>query len=299
MDTSELLRRARLIEIKTRGAVNSGLSGGYRSAFRGRGMSLSEVREYRAGDDVRDLDWNVTARTGRAHVKVYEEERELTVMLLVDVSGSMLFGLRGGSLFSLAAEISASIALSATRAGDKVGLLLFGDGVRGYVPPGKGRGHAMTVLRRMLEAAPGSGQGAQGGSTNLEAGLEYLLRVRRRRCICFVVSDFLSQAPWQRTLRQAAHRHDVVAIRLEDERLGSLTNVGLLSVRDAENGREMVVDTSSRRVRTDYATAWQTFCQQTDEALRRGGVDQVVIRTGEDYLRALSALMNRRIARRA
>lgn len=288
MEKGELLKRVRRIEIKTRAMANSVFAGGYHSAFKGRGMSFAEVREYRAGDDVRDVDWNVTARLNRPYVKVFEEERELTVMLLVDVSGSHDFGTREKTVRELAAEVAASLAFSAIDAGDKIGMLLFADGVEKFIPPAKGRRHVLYLIRELLEFTP------TGRHTNIGAALTYMTKAIKRRCVCFVLSDFIADTHYSDPLMLANRRHDVVAVRLYDQHMAELPNVGLVKVEDAETGHKVYVDTSSRSVREAHSRWWNDQNRKVDETLRRCGVDDVSISTDGDYVRELLLLFAKR-----
>ena len=224
MDTEELLKRVKRIELKTRALTNNVFAGEYRSAFKGRGMSFAEVREYQPGDDVRDIDWNVTARTNRSHIKIYEEERELTVMLLIDVSGSLVFGSGESSQRDVVTEIAATLAFSAAQNNDKVGAIFFSDQVEYFIPPKKGRKHVLYIIRELLNFIPKSRR------TDISVGLEHLMRAISRRSIAFLLSDFLDSKDYSQQLRMVAHRHDLVAVRVYDNRLAQLPNVGLLQV---------------------------------------------------------------------
>lgn len=288
-DSDDLLKRVRRVEIKTRALSSGVFAGEYHSAFRGRGMSFAEVREYRIGDDVRDIDRNVTARTGRPHVKVYEEERELTVMLVVDVSGSTDFGSGEASVRMLLAEMAATLAFSAGHTGDKVGLLLFSSGAPLFLPPGKGRSHTLGIIRALLEYAP------QEHSTNMGEALEYLMRVVRRRAIVFVMSDFLETPErYAEALHRMARKHDVAAIRVEDHRTAELPNVGLMKVCDAETGHELQLDTASAKVRALHALRHDEHVAALDDMMKRQGVDHVSVSPGDDYVKALMRLFARR-----
>ena len=285
----ELLKKVRNIEIKTRGAVNNLLAGEYHAAFKGRGMSFAEVREYHTGDDVRDIDWNVTARLSRPYVKVFEEERELTVMLLVDVSGSLDFGSGAMSQRELLTEVAATLACSASRNKDKVGVIFFSDHIEKFIPPQKGRRHILRIIRELLEYQPKSRR------TDVAAALDELMRVMRRRCIAFVLSDFLCPVEsLRKPLMVAARRHDVVALRMSDPRMESLPDVGLLRLRDAETGHEVYVDTSSRSQRQSFAAAAALRRNQWRDLLASLRVDCAEINTETDYVSVLQTLFAKR-----
>ena len=280
METTELLKRVRRIEIKTKGLSRQIFAGEYHSAFKGRGMSFSEVRNYQYGDDVRNIDWNVTARSGEPFVKVFEEERELTVMLLVDISKSSFFGSQKQLKNELITEICAVLAFSATNNNDKVGLLLFSDRVEKFLPPKKGRGHILRIIRELLDTKP------EGSGTDIGAALTYFTNMVKKRSICFLLSDFLA-TDYSRPLRLATRRHDLIGMHLVDPREEELPAVGLLRARDAETGAVDWIDTDSKRVRRQYA-AWyeeqQTYFQ---DAFKKSGADTLRVTTTEDYTRAL------------
>ena len=285
----ELLKKVRNIEIKTRGAVNNLFAGEYHAAFKGRGMSFADVREYHTGDDVRDIDWNVTARLSRPYVKVFEEERELTVMLLVDVSGSLDFGSGQTSQRELLTEVAATLACSASRNKDKVGVIFFSDHIEKFIPPQKGRRHILRIIRELLEYQPKSRR------TDVAAALDELMRVMRRRCIAFVLSDFLCPIePMRRPLMVAARRHDVVALRMADPRMETLPDVGLLRLRDAETGHEVYVDTSSRCQRQHFAAAAALRRDQWRDLLASLRVDCAEINAETDYVSVLQTLFAKR-----
>ena len=285
----ELLKKVRNIEIKTRGAVNNLFAGEYHAAFKGRGMSFAEVREYHTGDDVRDIDWNVTARLSRPYVKVFEEERELTVMLLVDVSGSLDFGSGPTSQRELLTEVAATLACSASRNKDKVGVIFFSDHIEKFIPPQKGRRHILRIIRELLEYQPKSRR------TDVAAALDELMRVMRRRCIAFVLSDFLCPIEAMRQpLMVATRRHDVVALRMADPRMESLPDVGLLRLRDAETGHEVYVDTSSRSQRQHFAAAAALRSKQWHDLLASLRVDCAEINAETDYVSVLQTLFAKR-----
>ncbi len=289
METSELLRKVRRIEIKTKGLSKHLFSGEYHSAFKGRGMSFSEVRNYQYGDDVRNIDWNVTARTGDPHVKVFEEERELTVMLLIDVSRSALFGTQQQLKSEIIVEICATLAFSAINNNDKVGVLFFSDQIERFIPPKKGRQHILYIIRELLNFEP------QHSGTDIGQALEYFTRVVKKRSICFVLSDFLTE-DYQTPLRIAARRHDVVGLRIYDPREESLPSVGLLRAVDAETGAVRWIDTSSRTVRKRYEDWYSELAEYQKHAFRQAGADSVPIRTNESYVNALLAFFQKRTA---
>ena len=283
----EILRKVRRIEITTRGLVDQVFSGEYHSVFKGRGINFAEVREYDYGDDIRTIDWNVTARTGTPHVKIFEEERELTVMLLVDVSASGNFGTRERMKGDLAVEVCSLLAFSAIKNNDKVGLIIFSDRVEKFVPPRKGRRHVLRVLREMLYHEPA------GRATDLGAALEYLSRIIRRRAVVFVVSDFVSK-PFEKALGVAGRRHDVVALRVRDRRESELPPVGLVELEDAETGERLVVDTSNRDFRAAFASRGEEARAAQDRTFRRSKVDVVDLSPGRPYLRPLMRFFEER-----
>lgn len=292
LSEKELLARVRKIEIKSRGLSNDIFAGKYHSAFRGRGMSFSEVREYRFGDDVRDIDWNVTARTRKPHIKIFEEERELTMMLLVDVSASNTFGSTPQVKREVIAEIAAVLAFSAVQTGDKVGCLMFSDKVEHYIPPKKGKGHILTIIRSLL------GFESEGRGTRLDVPLKALTNVLRKRCTVFMLSDFLFDAHQsddvEEALKIAAGKHDLVGIRVSDMRERELPDVGLIEMSDAESGQCVWVDTGSRTVRKRYTEAWDERRAATDALLRRYKVDTADIDTAADYVTELIKLFKQR-----
>lgn len=289
MDANELLQKARSIEIKTRGAVNNLFAGAYHAAFKGRGMSFAEVREYHEGDDVRDIDWNVTARLHHPYIKVFEEERELTVMLLIDVSGSLDFGAGRCTQRELVTEIAATLALSASLNKDKVGVLLFSDHIEKYIAPQKGRRHILRIIRELLEFQP------QSRRTDLNLALESLVRMMHRRCVAFVISDFLyERQDWHTTLQAAARKHDVIALHVWDRRMAELPSVGLLKVVDAETGHEQYIDTGNRRVREKQRAWWDETTTRLHELLASCRVNCAEVNADEDYVVALKNLFARR-----
>ena len=288
MDTSDILKKVRQIEIKTKGLSRNIFAGEYHSAFKGRGMAFSEVREYQYGDDIRDIEWNVTARFNKPYVKVFEEERELTVMLLVDVSGSLDFGTINQTKREMVTEIAATLAFSAIQNNDKIGVLFFTDKVEKFIPPQKGRKHILYIIRELLDFQPESRR------TNVGFALQYLTQAIKRRCTAFVISDFIDNSDFCQTLSIANRKHDVVAIQVYDRRVAELPDVGLLKFRDAETGSEMVIDTSSRRVREAQHKWWNRMNTKLDDTFKRSNVDAVSIRTDQDYVTSLMALFAQR-----
>ena len=295
METSEIVKKVRKIEIKTRGLSQNIFAGEYHSAFKGRGMAFSEVREYQYGDDVRDIDWNVTARFHRPYVKVFEEERELTVMLLIDVSGSLEFGTTRQMKRDMATEIAATLAFSAIQNNDKIGVIFFSDQIEKYIPPKKGRKHILYIIREMLNFEP------QSKHTDVAMAVEFLTRVMKRRSTVFVLSDFFVRPEvkeygeaLEHALTMCNRKHDMVAIQVYDQRAKILPDIGLMKVRDAETGHEMFIDTSSKKLRlahTRYFMERQNFLQQT---FTKSNVDWTSIATSDDYVKALLMLFKQR-----
>ena len=288
METSEIIRKVRKIEIKARGLSSNIFAGQYHSAFKGRGMAFSEVREYQFGDDVRDIDWNVTARFHRPYVKVFEEERELTVMLLIDVSGSLDFGTQKQMKRDMVTEIAATIAFSAIQNNDKIGVVFFSDKIEKYIPPKKGRKHILYIIREMLDFQPESKR------TDVKQAVEFLSSVQKRRTTAFILSDFYVRNDFQQSLQIANRKHDVVAIQVYDERARELPDVGLMKVVDAETGFEQYVDTSSKRLRDSYRKYWQGRQSQLQETFNKSNVDNVSIATSEDFVKSLLLLFKQR-----
>jgi uncharacterized protein (DUF58 family) len=288
METSEIIKKVRKIEIKTRGLSSNIFAGQYHSAFKGRGMAFSEVREYQFGDDVRDIDWNVTARFHRPYVKVFEEERELTVMLLIDVSGSLDFGTQKQMKRDMVTEIAATIAFSAIQNNDKIGVVFFSDKIEKYIPPKKGRKHILYIIREMLDYHPESKR------TDVKQAVEFLSSVQKRRTTAFILSDFYVRNDFQQSLQIANRKHDVVAIQVYDQRARELPDVGLMKVVDAETGFEQYVDTSSKRLRDSYRKYWQGRQSQLQETFNKSNVDNVSIATNEDFVKALLMLFKQR-----
>ncbi len=289
---NDILKRVRKIEIKTRGLSNEIFAGKYHTAFRGRGMSFSEVREYRAGDDVRDIDWNVTARSRKPHIKVYEEERELTMMLLVDVSASRMFGTTGRLKKNIMTEIAAVIAFSAAQNNDKVGCIFFSDRIEKFIPPKKGRSHILMIIRELIGFEP------QGHGTSLAEPVRYLTNVNKKRCTTFILSDFMDSSADSEALddalKVARGRHDLVGIRVWDPREAELPDVGIVELRDAETGKKVWVDTSSRAVRDHYASEWRQLTERIDSVLKHNRIDTATISTDGDYVAELIKLFKQR-----
>lgn len=284
METSEILKKVRKIEIKTRGLSQNIFAGQYHSAFKGRGMAFAEVREYQFGDDVRDIDWNVTARFRKPYVKVFEEERELTVMLLVDVSGSLDFGTRSRMKSEMATEIAATIAYSAIQNNDKIGVVFFSDRIEKYIPPKKGRKHILYIIREMLDFKP------ENRKTDIGGAMEFFTRVMKRRTTAFVLSDFYDRHDFFKQMQIANNKHDVMAIQVYDKWAKALPDVGLVKVVDAESGHEMYVDTSSKKVRVAHARYWIERQQMLKDTLSRANVDWVSVATDDDYVKAMMHL---------
>jgi uncharacterized protein (DUF58 family) len=288
METNELLGRVRQIEIKTKGLSNNIFAGEYHSAFKGRGMAFAEVREYQYGDDIRDIEWNVTARYNKPYVKVFEEERELTVMLCVDVSGSLEFGTSVQTKRRMLTEIAATLAFSAIQNNDKIGVIFFSDRVEKFIPPKKGRKHILYIIRELLEFTP------ESKLTDIGSAVEYLTSAIKRRCTAFLLSDFLDEKDFRQPLTIANRKHDVVAIQVYDRRAAELPNVGLMQIRDAETGADILIDTSSKKVRNQHAAWWRTRQNVLRETFSRSGVDNVCVRTDQDYVSALMGLFKQR-----
>lgn len=288
MDKSELLKKVRKIEIKAKGLSQNIFAGEYHSAFKGRGMTFSEVREYQYGDDVRDIDWNVTARQNHPYIKVYEEERELTVMLLVDVSGSKDFGAVGETKRDMMAEIAATLAFSAIENNDKVGVILFSDKIEKFIPPKKGRKHILLVISTLLDFKP------ENKGTDVNCALEFLTSGIKKRCTSFLVSDFIDEGDYSKALYIANNKHDLIAVQVYDKREMQLPDVGLMRVYDAETGEERWINTSSKKVRETYQRWWYQRQLKMSEKLQHSRVDLASIATDEDYTKALLALFKRR-----
>lgn len=288
MDANELLKKIRKIEIKTRGLSSNIFAGEYHSAFKGRGMTFSEVREYQYGDDIRDIDWNVTARMGHPYVKVYEEEREMTVMLLVDVSRSRLFGAVGEEKREMIAEIAATIAFSAISNNDKIGMLFFSDKIEKFIPPKKGKKHILFLIRELLDFTP------ENPGTDIGVALRYFTDAQKKRSTTFLISDFIDSHDFSRPLSIAARKHDLIAVQVYDRRDASLPDVGMMRIADLETGADRWIDTSNKKVRRAYDRWWYDRQQAMTEAMQRSRVDIASVSTDEDYVKSLMALFRMR-----
>ena len=288
METSELIKKVRKIEIKTRGLSHNIFAGQYHSAFKGRGMSFSEVRDYQYGDDVRDIDWNVTARFNKPYIKVFEEERELTVMLLVDLSESLDFGTSTRTKREMLAEIAATIAFAAIQNNDKIGVIFFTDRIEKFIPPQKGRKHILYIIRELLNIEP------ESRKTDIKVPLEFLTNALKKKCTAFLLSDFICTGDYSNALTIANRKHDLTAIQVYDRRLAELPDVGLIKVRDAESDVEMYIDTSSGKVREAQRDWWRSQSNALKERMQRSRVDSVSVRTDQDYVKALLALFAQR-----
>lgn len=284
----QLMQRVRRIEIKTRALSNNIFAGEYHSAFKGRGMSFAEVREYQPGDDVRDIEWNVSARFDRTYVKVYEEERELTVMLLIDISASLDFGSGQLSQREQMTEIAATLAFSAMRNNDKIGALFFSDKVEKYIPPAKGKGHILRIIRELLTIEP------ESRGTSIGTGLEYFLRVMRKRSVAFLMSDFFSSEDYSPLLKRANQKHDLVAVQIYDKRMVELPNVGWMKLEDAESGHQQYVNTASKSVRNAYHGWWASHTEQLQTRFAQARVDYTSIATDTDFVKGLKQLFSQR-----
>lgn len=287
MLNEDIIKKVRRIEIKARGLSQQMFSGEYHSAFKGRGMAFSEVREYQYGDDVRNIDWNVTARLAHPYIKMFEEERELTVMLLVDVSGSGRFGTNHQFKEELAAEVAATLAFSAISNNDKVGVLLFSDQIEKYIPPKKGRSHILRIIRELITFRP------QSSGTDIGNALSYFYNMNKRRCTTFLLSDFFDSG-YNDALKLTASRHDLMALRLADRREEKLDNLGLVKFYDPESTETVWVDTSDKRVRKEVDRRIAEQTEQTDNMFRRYGIDMATLYTGEDFVQPLKGLLKRR-----
>lgn len=292
-NSSDILKRVRKIEIKTRGLSNDIFAGKYHSAFKGRGMAFSEVREYRLGDDVRDIDWNVTARNGDPYIKTYEEERELTMMLLVDVSGSRMFGSTDKLKKNMITEVAAVLAFSAAQNNDKIGCIFFSDRVEKFIPPKKGRSHVLTIIRELVGFEP------EHTGTDISEAMRYLTNVLKKRATVFVLSDFMDMngsdgVRFEDALKIASRKHDMVGVRVYDRRECDIPDVGVLELQDAETGRKVWVDTSSKAIREAYARNWTATNACIDTVLKRSRMDNVMVATDEDYVVALMKLFAKR-----
>jgi len=287
LETSELLKKVRRIEIKTKGLSNQIFSGEYQTAFKGRGMSFSEVRNYNYGDDVRNIDWNVTARTGEPYIKIFEEEREMTVMLVIDVSPSSYFGTDTQLKNEVLTEIAAVIAFSAINNNDKVGVIFFSDQIEKFIPPKKGKSHILRIIRELINFEP------DGSGTNVAIALEYLNNIIKKRSVAFVLSDFFAK-DYDTSLRIAARRHDIIGVHLYDSREQELPNVGLVRVVDAETGKKIWLDTSVKKIREQYKDYFQNNFDYLKKTFLKSGADVVSIQTNESYVNALLKFFKKR-----
>lgn len=288
MDANELLRKVRKIEIKTRGLSQNIFAGEYHSAFKGRGMIFSEVREYQYGDDIRDIDWNVTARHNKLYVKVYEEEREMTVMLLVDLSASRLFGAVGQDKREIMAEIAATLSFSAIQNNDKIGVIFFTDKIEKFIPPKKGKKHILFIIRELLNYEP------ENKGTDIGQALRFFTDAMKKRCTAFLMSDFITEQNFTKELSIASNRHDLIAVQVYDKRDAKLPDVGFMRVKDLETGKDRWIDTSSKNVRSTYDKWWYECQQKNQAALNRFKIDLASIPTDEDYVKVLMGLFKRR-----
>ena len=288
METSELIKKVRKIEIKTRGLSHNIFAGQYHSAFKGRGMSFSEVREYQYGDDVRDIDWNVTARFNKPYIKVFEEERELTVMLIVDMSSSLDFGTVNQTKRDMVTEIAATLAFAAIQNNDKIGVIFFTDKVEKFIPPQKGRKHILYIIRELINFEP------QSQKTDIKVPLEFLTNARQKRCTAFMISDFIDSNDYRNAMTIANRKHDLVAIQVYDRRLAQMPKIGLVKFRDAETGEEMYVDTSSAKVQAHQREWWKAQVARLNDIFNKSRVDSVSISTEQDYVKALLNLFAKR-----
>jgi uncharacterized protein (DUF58 family) len=288
METSDLLKRVRRIEIKSRGLSQNIFAGQYHTAFKGKGMAFSEVREYQFGDDIRSIDWNVTARFNHPYVKIFEEEREMTVMLLIDVSGSRMFGTEHQLKQNMITEMAATLAFSAIQNNDKIGVIFYSDKLEKFIPPKKGKKHILYIIRELIDFQP------ENTKTDLSGALKYMTSVIKKRCTAFVLSDFIDPNSFQTDLTIANRKHDVVAIQVFDKRETQLPSVGLIHIKDAETGEERQIDTSSAKVRATYRRWWEKQQESLQDAFQKSKVDSVSVSTDQDYVKALMNLFNLR-----
>jgi uncharacterized protein (DUF58 family) len=293
METTELLKKVRQIEIKTRGLSRNIFAGEYHSAFKGRGMAFAEVREYQFGDDIRNIDWNVTARYNHPYIKVFEEERELTVMLLIDVSGSREFGSFEKIKKNVITEIGAILAFSAIQNNDKIGVIFFSETIEKFIPPKKGRSHILRIIREMINFKP------ENSGTNIGEALQYMTNAIKKKCTAFVISDFIDEHQGiEKALSVANSKHDVVAIRIFDEREKELPPIGMMKIKDAETGRYIWINSSDKRTREIYRNWWLDHTERLRGIFTRCGVDTALINTREDYVKSLMSMFKKREARR-
>ena len=288
METTDLLKKVRRIEIKTRGLSRNIFAGEYHSAFKGRGMAFSEVREYSYGDDMRDIDWNVTARYNKPFVKVFEEERELTVMLLIDVSESLSFGTSTTIKRNMLAEIAATLAFSAMQNNDKIGVIFSSSKIEKFVPPKKGRKHILYIIREILSFKPENNQ------TDISMALRYLTNAIKKRCTAFLMSDFIDTSDYKQALKIANRKHDLVSVQVYDKMSTELKPLGLMKVKDPETGVDQWIDTSSKKVRNTYRNWWIDQQAYMQGAFKQSGVDSISVSTDDDYVRSLLMLFQKR-----
>jgi uncharacterized protein (DUF58 family) len=290
METADILKKVRKIEIKTRGLSRQVFSGHYHSAFKGKGMTFSEVREYQYGDDIRSIDWNVTARYNHPYVKIFDEERELTVMLVVDVSGSNEFGTRHQLKEELMTEIAAVLAFSAIQNNDKVGVLFFSDKIEKFIPPKKGKTHILRIIRELIDFHP------ESQKTNISEGLRFLSNAIKKKCIAFVISDFMDKN-FEKALRIASRKHDIVAVRVFDKRETEIPKMGMVKVFNKESGKSMWIDTNDPGLRSNYSSYWNSHEQMLSQMFKKLGIDTATIPTGENYVKPLVNLFKLRESR--
>ncbi len=286
-ETSEILKKVRKIEIKTRGLSRNIFAGEYHTAFKGRGMTFSEVREYQYGDDIRNIDWNVTARFNHPYIKVFEEEREMTMMLLIDVSGSGDFGSVSQIKKEMMTEIAATIAFSAILNNDKIGVIFFSDKVEKFIPPQKGKKHVLYIIRELLGFEP------ESRLTNINNTLQYLTNAIKKHCTAFIISDFID-SNFSNALTIANRKHDMVAVQVYDKRETELPSIGMMKIKDAETNKDMWIDSSSKKMRTAYAVRWLKRQDELKQVFTKSGVDSISIATDEDYVKALMKLFKLR-----
>ncbi|MDH6355562.1 uncharacterized protein (DUF58 family) [Dysgonomonas sp. PH5-45] len=288
MDTTELLKKVRQIEIKTKGLSQNIFAGQYHSAFKGRGMAFSEVREYQYGDDIRDIDWNVTARYNKPYVKVFEEERELTVVLMIDVSGSLDFGSTSAFKRNMVAEIAATLAFSAIQNNDKIGVIFFSDKIEKFIPPKKGKKHILYIIRELLSFKP------ENNRTDIGMALKYLTNAIKKRCTTFIISDFLDSPKFEEAMTIANRKHDIVALQVYDKLETRLPAIGLMKLLDAETNKEVWIDTSSKKTRSAYERHFEKELFYTQQAFTKSKVDNVMMNTNDDYVKSLMLLFKKR-----
>ena len=287
METTELIKKVRKIEIKTRGLSNQVFAGEYHSAFKGKGMTFSEVREYQYGDPIRGIDWNVTARYNHPYVKVFEEEREMTVMLLIDVSSSKIFGTKSQLKSDLITEIAAVLSFSAIANNDKIGVIFFSSKIEKFIPPKKGKKHILRIIRDLIEFEP------EEKGTDISEALRYYSNVIKKRSTGFIISDFIDD-DFETALKIANNKHDLIALRVFDNREREIPNIGLIQIKDAETGQIKWIDSSSKTVRANYQNWWRNSSEELNEIFSKNGVDNTSIETGQDYVRSLIGLFKRR-----